>query len=109
MTKLDPQDNYVTLINTFKVDPKRSDELLELLHHASEAMSNLPGFVSANLHISEDKTRIVNYAQWQTKGDLDAMYSNPKAQPHLKKAAELAESYDPVHYTLRFSDGRSAG
>ena len=107
MTTLDPHDNYVTLINTFQVKPERADELAELLHHASEVMSALPGFVSANLHVSEDKTRVVNYAQWRAKADLEAMYRNPEAQPHMKSAADLAESYDPVLYTLRFSDGAS--
>ena len=107
MTTLDPNDNYVTLINTFQVKPERADELAELLHHASEVMSNVPGFVSANLHVSEDKTRVVNYAQWRAKSDLEAMYRNPEAQPHMKSAADLAESYDPVLYTLRYSDGRS--
>lgn len=109
MTTLDPTDNYVTLINTFEVKPERADELAELLHHASEVMSKLPGFVSANLHISEDKTRVVNYAQWRTKTDLEAMYRDPDAQPHMKSAAAMAKSYDPVLYTLRFSDGASAG
>ena len=107
MTTLDPKDDYVTLINTFHVKPERADELAELLHHASEVMSALPGFVSANLHVSEDKTRVVNYAQWRAKADLEAMYRNPEAQPHMKSAADLAESYDPVLYTLRFSDGAS--
>ena len=107
MTTLDPDDNYVTLINTFQVEPEHADELAELLHHASEVMSALPGFVSANLHVSEDKTRVVNYAQWRSKADLEAMYRNPDAQPHMKSAANLADSYDPVLYTLRFSDGPS--
>ena len=107
MTTLDPNDNFVTLINTFQVKPERADELAELLHHASEVMSALPGFISANLHISEDKTRVVNYAQWRAKTDMEAMLRSPEAQPHLKSAAELAESYDPVLYTLRFSDEAS--
>ena len=104
MTTLDPSDNYLTLINTFQVKPERADELAELLHHASEEMRTVPGFISANLHVSEDKTRVVNYAQWRSKSDLEAMYRNPATQPHLKSAADLAESFDPVHYTLRFSD-----
>lgn len=108
MTTLDPDDHYVTLINTFQVKPEKAEELLDLLHHASQAMSTIPGFVTANLHVSEDGKRVVNYAQWRSKTDLDAMYKNPEAQPHLKKAAALAESYDPVLYTLRFCDEHSA-
>lgn len=108
-TTLDPKDDYVTLINTFEVVPERAEELADLLHHASLVMSKLPGFVSANLHISDDKARVVNYAQWRTKADLDAMYRDPDAQPHMKKAAAMAKSYDPVLYTLRYSDLSSAG
>ena len=107
MTTLDPKDGFVTLINTFQVKPERADELAELLHHASEVMSALPGFVSANLHVSEDKTRVVNYAQWRSKADLEGMYQNPEAKPHMKSAADLAEFYDPVLYTLCFSDSAS--
>ena len=105
MTTLNPDDGFVTLINTFRVRPEAADELVEYLHHASEIMRTMPGFVSANLHVSEDRTRVVNYAQWRAKADLEAMYRNPEAMPHLKSAARLAESYDPVLYTLCYSDG----
>lgn len=54
MTTLDPQDNHVALIDAFQVEPGRAEELTEPLHHASEAMSTPPGFVSADLHVSED-------------------------------------------------------
>lgn len=105
MTTLDPGDNYCTLINTFHVSPERADELADYLHQASEVMGALPGFVSANLHVSEDRTRVVNYVQWRTKEDFEAMCRNPDALPHRKKAAEIAESNEPILYTLRYSDG----
>lgn len=103
MTKLDPIDGYAVLINTFTVRPEKAEALLALLEEATETMRRMPGFVSANLHLSENRERIVNYAQWRSKADFEAMLKNPQAQPHLKEAAGLAESYDPVIYDLRYS------
>ncbi len=106
MTTLDPKDGHAVLINTFQVKPERAEELLDILHQAAGTMRELPGFVSANLHRSEDGTRVVNYVQWRTKADFETMLKNPAAQPHMKHAADLAESYEPVIYALRYSDGR---
>ena len=102
MTTLNPSDNYATLINTFEVDPDNADKLLDVLHKASEPISKLPGFVSANLHVSGDRKRVVNYVQWRSQADFEAMHKSPDAQPHMKEAADLAKSYDPVFYTLRY-------
>jgi quinol monooxygenase YgiN len=45
--------------------PERSDELLEVVSEATEAvMQRQPGFISANLHVNLDRRRVVNYAQW---------------------------------------------
>lgn len=107
MTILDPNDNHAILINTFQVLPENADKLVDILHHASATMRELDGFVSANLHVSTDKKRVVNYVQWRTHANFEAMHKNPAAQPHMKAAAELAESYDPVFYTLRYADGGS--
>lgn len=108
MTTLDPTDTYATLINTFQVEPENADELVELLHEAASTMRKLYGFVSANLHLSTDKTRVVNYVQWRTHADFEAMLKNPDAQPHMAAAASLATSYDPVFYSLRYADHPSA-
>ncbi len=107
MTNLDPRDDYLILINTFEVKPENADRLVDVLHEASEPIGKMQGFISANLHVSADKTRVVNYAQWRTRADYDAFQKNPDAQPHMKEAADLAESYDPVFYDLRYVVGAS--
>lgn len=104
MTTLDPKDNYATLINTFVVRPERVDEPVEMLHQASTVMRRLDDFVLANLHVSTDRTRVVNYAQWRTFENFKAMHANADARPHIQAAANLAESYDPVFYTLCYAD-----
>lgn len=103
MVTLDPEDGYATLINTFEVEPEHVDALVRVLKDATETMRQMPGFVSANLHVSRDRTRVVNYAQWVSDGDMQAMLHHADAQPHLKAAADLAKSFDPVLYTLEFS------
>ena len=105
MTNLDPRDGYLILINTFEVSPENADKLAEVLHQASGPIGRMPGFVSANLHVSADRTRVVNYAQWRSREDFDAFLKNPDAQPHMKEAADLAVSYDPVFYDLRYVVG----
>ena len=103
MISLDPKDGYATLINTFEVEPENADKLVEVLHEATATIRKLPGFVSANLHISTDRKRVVNYAQWRTHEDFQGMLADPESQPHMREAAALAKSYDPVFYTLRYS------
>lgn len=103
MGTLDPKDGHTVLINTFIVSPERAEALISVLEEATETMCRMAGFVSANLHLSHDRTRVVNYAQWRSRADFETMLTNPEAKPHMQAAAELADSYDPVLYTLRVS------
>lgn len=101
-TTLDSSAGYVVLINTFIVEPDQAEELLANLSAATESrMRHLPGFVSANLHLSQDKTHVANYAQWRSQHDLDAMMRDPAAVQHMRDAANIATSFDPVYYELR--------
>lgn len=92
----------MVFINTFTVEPDRSEELLAGLRKATEVlMQHQPGFISANLHMSRDKKHIVNYAQWRTQADYEAMAKKPTVQAHMRELAGLAQSFDPVFYDLR--------
>ena len=100
-TTMDPSAGYLTLINTFSVEPDRADQLLDQLWNATEqTIRHLPGFVSANLHISQDRHRVANYAQWRSRADYDAILTNPEVQVHMREAAAIARSFDPVFYDL---------
>jgi quinol monooxygenase YgiN len=102
MTTLDSKDHYATLINTFSVEPERADQLLEVLSRATEeTMRHLPGFVSANLHVSLDRKHVANYAQWKSRADFEAMLKNPLAKGHMTEAAAIATSFTPILYELR--------
>ncbi len=99
---LDPKGCYLTFINTFTVEPDRADSLLENLKNATEEVfRHQPGFISANLHMSRDRRKVVNYAQWRSQEDYVAMSQLPDVQSHMKQAAALANGFDPVDYDLR--------
>lgn len=90
-----------TLINIFTVTPDRQAELVEALVKATEEhMRHRPGFISANVHASNDGERVINYAQWQSEDDFRAMLADPAAQEHMAHAAQLAVSFDPRLFTV---------
>jgi hypothetical protein len=107
MTTIDPNRDVLTLINVYEVDPERCDELVGVLVGATvETFSTLDGFVSANIHRSHDSTRVVNYAQWDSRSAFEAVRDHPDVQPHLQKIADVVNSVNPilapvVHSTAR--------
>ena len=92
---------YATLINVFTVEPEHAAELAELLTTSTEeVMQHLEGFRSASIHISTDRTRVVNYAQWDSAEAFRAMTADPTARAHMTRAAALASSFEPHLYTV---------
>jgi heme-degrading monooxygenase HmoA len=111
MTRLDTRDGYAVLINTLRVAPERAEELMTLLERATEETFRFQrGFVSANLHLSADRKRIVNYAQWRSLADYQAVLRDPaaRAHAHIAEVGNVAISFDPVIFELRYSDQAGA-
>ncbi len=101
MTTIRTHSDYATLINVFTVEPDNAAKLAALLTSATEdVMQHQPGFRSANIHLSTDGTRVVNYAQWENADAYQAMLANPTAREHMATAAGLAVSFDPHLYTV---------
>jgi len=96
MSTIEKDRNILTLINVFTVAPEKQHELVALLVDATQkTMKHLPGFISANIHRSLDGKKVVNYAQWESMADFEAMRKNPEAAPHMQAAAALAQ-FDPI-------------
>ncbi len=96
MTTTRRGNDVMTLINVSTVDPEKQQDLVTLLIDSTEqTMKHLPGFVSANIHRSLDGKKVVNYAQWKSKADFEAMRNNPKAALHMQAAAKLAK-FEPI-------------
>ena len=101
MTTIRRDTDCATLINVFTVEPESAAELATLLASATEdVMQHQPGFRSANIHLSTDRTRVVNYAQWDSAEAYQAMLSDPTAREHMTTAAAMAVSFDPHLYTV---------
>ena len=78
MTTIEKHAPYATLINVFTVEPEQAAKLARVLDDATETvMRHVPGFISANIHVSTDGTRVVNYAQWETAEAMEAMLADP--------------------------------
>lgn len=100
-THIAVDQDVATLVNVFVVTPEHQQQLVELLEEATvEVMRHLPGFVSANLHASNDGTRVVNYAQWSSPAAFQAMLQDPRAQEHMTRAGQLATEFDPNLYRV---------
>jgi heme-degrading monooxygenase HmoA len=101
VTTIQEHSPHATLINVFTVEPHRAAELVELLRQATEdVMCHVPGFISANIHLSTDGTRVANYAQWRSAEDFRAMLTDPTAREHMDRCADIATSFDPHLYTV---------
>ena len=108
MTTISAETELLTMINTFTVEPDQQQALVQLLQEATEqVIRTLPGFISANLHVSLDGGYVANYAQWRSMADFEAMQANPAVKDHIQRAASLARSFQPIFYRVAFVDGPS--
>jgi heme-degrading monooxygenase HmoA len=94
--------DVLTLINTFTCPEVRQNDLVEALDRATrETFVHLDGFISANLHASLDRTRVVIYVQWRTVADFDNAELHPEVRKHLAEIMAIAESADPRLFRVR--------
>lgn len=101
MIILDPSAGNFILINTFAVEPENAQALLASLSKATEdVFRHVPGFVSANLHLSDDQRHVANYGQWRSKKDYEEAGKLPAVHSHMREAAKLVSSFQPVFYDL---------
>ena len=105
MVTIAKDNDVVTLINVFTVEPGHQQRLVDVLVEATEAvMSKQQGFVSANIHRSLDGTRVTNYAQWRSREAFEAMLGDREAAEHMGEAARIAERFEPHLYEVSFVD-----
>jgi quinol monooxygenase YgiN len=105
MSVIAKERNIVTLIITLTVKPQNCDALLDLITHETKSfMSRQPGFISANLHRNAERTRIVNYGQWESRALYDVARSRDEFKALSQKVEALADSIDPVAYEVVFTE-----
>jgi heme-degrading monooxygenase HmoA len=71
----------VTLINVYKAQPGKQDELLRHLDHATESVTrHMRGFLGATFHKGIDGRTIANYAEWESVEAWRAMAGDPRTK-----------------------------
>jgi len=99
MTIISKENNYLTFINVFTVDPVNQQKLIDLLIQATNIVKKQAGFISSSLHRSLDGRRVTMYAQWESIEHYNRMRGNPAASPFLQQAMEIA-SFEPGMYEV---------
>jgi quinol monooxygenase YgiN len=100
MTTISPENNYLTFINVFTVDPANQQKLVDLLTLATDGNVNkVKGFIFASLHRSLDGNKVTMYAQWKTLEDYQNMRSNPTASPYMEQALQFS-TFEPGMYEV---------
>lgn len=103
MSKIEANKGVITQINVFTVKAENAQHLINLLIEAANSVKDVPGWLSANIHLSLDGTRVVNYAQCESYQAWEAVMEKLKAENFLGRNKELGEAhpglYDVV-YTL---------
>ncbi|CDR06335.1 antibiotic biosynthesis monooxygenase family protein [Streptomyces iranensis] len=90
MALISTADGYYTLINVFTVKPENQQRMYDEIVGVTDIIKRFPGFVSANVHMGEDGSRVVNYAQWRSEEQFEAMQRHPSVQGHFRRCRELA-------------------
>ena len=92
-TKISKDTNLVTVINQFSVAPENQKILLQLLDKLRVVVEKQPGFISANVHRSLEGKHVLSYAQWETKEDYQAVYTNSESKLHLTEIKKISKFY----------------
>lgn len=108
MTTFATDKNLVTLLNVFTVEPEHQQRLVDIFVEAGEAMTKKPGFISAKIHRSLDGTRVINYVQWRSKEDLEAISNNSEATAHIAEIKKLAKGNTSLYEVYAICEAKFA-
>lgn len=98
-----PEQDAVTMINVFTVEPDNQQQLVDLLTGAAEnVMTKQPGYLSARVHRGLDGSKVAVLAHWRSRANFEALAANPDAAAHMRRARALA-SFEPVLYEVVFT------
>lgn len=103
MSKIEANNGVITQINVFTVKPENAQPLIDVLTQAANAVKDVPGWLSANIHRSLDGTRVVNYAQCESYEAWEAVMEKLRAGNHIERNKEFGEAHPGLYevvYTL---------
>ena len=89
MTTIGKENAVVTVMVRFSVQPADVERLLDLSRRVMPLFAAQPGFVSANLHVSQDRTELIQYLQWRSAADHYACLANEQLQQAGEEMMDL--------------------
>lgn len=90
-----------TYINVFHCAPENQRALSDMIRKETEdAVRHLPGFVSANVHLSADGQRVTNYAQWTDLAAFGQHMRSDAGRAMVRQADALADNVDVQIYDV---------
>jgi hypothetical protein len=94
----------IVLINVFHLDPDRAEDFVATQVGEYKRLQGVfPGSLSANLHLSLDRTRAVNYAHFSSVEAYRAMRESPAFAEHLERLRGLVLRAEPQLYTVAYT------
>lgn len=89
MPTIAKNNDVITVIIIFAVEPERQQELVDTIIEFLEAVKHQPGFVSSSIHKSIDGVRVMNYAQWKSQEDYQAFINNSEIRQQGAKLSQF--------------------
>jgi quinol monooxygenase YgiN len=102
MTTIEAGKGIITQINVFSVDPKNVDALVETLKEAAHTVKGKNGWLSINLHVSLDRTKVTNYAQCSSKEAWDEIMEDLYSNGFIDRLVALG-SPEPCLYEVAWT------
>lgn len=104
MTTIKVDKDIITLINVFTVDSSKQQQLVDALVETTKQVWRLQdGYISASIHKSQDRKKVVNYVQYKGKEAFDKRLDNPEAIVRMNKVLSIAKA-DGHLYDVVFTD-----
>lgn len=84
-TTIGQDRDVLTVIFEFDIEADQQQELSEKIQQlVRDIVSKQPGFISANLHLSTDGQKVLNYFQWESQQAFDAFRQDEEKQQQIR-------------------------
>jgi heme-degrading monooxygenase HmoA len=102
-----PERNALTVILEFDIEAEEQQPLREAIERLiRDVVSKQPGFVAANLHISRDGRKVLNYLEWESLEAFERFRDDDDKQGRIRS---VIGPYGPKPrvYDVVFTEDRS--
>lgn len=108
-TTITKGSNCITLIELLTINPTNSETVIEHIQRtARDVMMRRTGFVSLNLHRSQDHHYLCNYVQWENAASLDQALHHRDFVHHYQRYQGLLDEVDSDLYDVIYTDDRTS-